>query len=294
MDLEIGRLDLRYQELRTRSAERERRLVGSLDASGQQTPIVVVRDGDRDVVVDGYKRVRALRRLGRDVVRATTWDLGELDALLLERMLRASEAMSALEEGWFLKELTTRFGLSREELARRFDRTTSWVSRRLGLVTDLPAAVQEHVRSGALGPHAAMRYLVPLARANERDCEKLAAAIAPSRPSSRELGVLYTTYVAGNEKTRALVVSDPGLVLRARAEREREGKGEATPAERLLEDLRVASAVVHRATNRIRRGALDDANEQERQLVRSARLEVRAELTSFESRLDEEEARRAR
>lgn len=294
MHLEIARLDLRYQELRTRSAERERRLVGSLDASGQQTPIVVVRDGDRDVVVDGYKRVRALRRLGRDLVRATTWDLGELDALLLERVLRASDSTSALEEGWFLKELVTRFGLCRDELARRFDRTTSWVSRRLGLVTDLPLAVQEHVRSGALGPHAAMRYLVPLARANERDCEKLAAAIAPARPSSRELGVLYTTYVAGNERTRALVVADPALVLRARAEREREGKVDATPAERLLEDLRVASAVVHRATGRIRRGALDDANEQERQLVRSARLEVRAELSSFESRLDEEEARRAR
>lgn len=294
MDLEIARLDLRYQELRTRSAERERRLVGSLDAGGQQTPIVVVRDGDRDVVVDGYKRVRALRRLGRDVVRATTWDLGELDALLLERVLRASDTTSALEEGWFLKELVTRFGLSREELARRFDRTTSWVSRRLGLVMDLPPAVQEHVRSGALGPHAAMRYLVPLARANERDCEKLAAAIAPARPSSRELGVLYGTYASGNEKTRALVVADPALVLRARAEREREGKGDGTPAERLLEDLRVACAVVHRATGRIRRGALDDASEQEQQLVKSARLDVRAELTSLESRLEEQESRRAR
>jgi len=132
VDLEIAQLDLRYQELRTRSADRERRLVGSLDAAGQQTPIVVVRDGESAVVVDGYKRVRALRRLGRDVVRATTWDLGELDALLLERVLRASDTTSALEEGWFLKELVTRFGLSRDELARRFDRTTSWGSRRRG------------------------------------------------------------------------------------------------------------------------------------------------------------------
>lgn len=294
MDLELGRLDLRYQELRTKSAERERRLVASLAEVGQQTPIVVVRDGERDVVVDGYKRVRALRRLGHDIVRATTWDLGELDALVLERVLRASDTSSALEEGWFLKELVTRFGLSRDELARRFDRTTSWVSRRLGLVTDLPVLVQEHVRSGAIGPHAAMRYLVPLARANERDCEKLASAIAPARPSSRELGVLYTTYVSGNEKTRALVVSDPALVLRARAERDRDGKDEATPAERVLEDLRIASSVLHRASGRLRRGALDDASEHERQLVLGARLETRAELTTFETRLDEEQSRRAR
>jgi hypothetical protein len=33
--------------------------------------------------VDGYKRVRVLRRLGRDTVRALVWDLGEAEALLL-------------------------------------------------------------------------------------------------------------------------------------------------------------------------------------------------------------------
>ena len=30
---------------------------------------------------------------------------------------------NAIEEGWFLRELETRFGLTREDLARRFDRT---------------------------------------------------------------------------------------------------------------------------------------------------------------------------
>jgi hypothetical protein len=32
---------------------------------------------------------------------------------------------NAIEEGWFLRELETRFGLTREALARRFDRTVS-------------------------------------------------------------------------------------------------------------------------------------------------------------------------
>jgi len=292
MDLELCRLDLRYEELRTRSAERERRLLASLAALGQQTPIVVVRDGDRDVVVDGYKRVRALRRLGHDIARGTAWDLGELDALVLERILRASSPTSALEEGWFLRELVSRFGLCREELARRFDRTASWVSRRLGLVTDLPASVQAHVRSGSIGAHAAMRYLVPLARANEGDCEKLSANVAPSRPSSRQLGELYAAYVAGNEATRALVVSEPTLVLRARAEAH--GDGEATPAEHLLEDLRVAAAIVRRASGRVRKGALDGASDRERDLVRGARLDMCAEVKVLEQRLDREEPPGAR
>jgi len=152
MDLEFHQLDLRYEELRGRSPARERRLLSSLAELGQQTPIVVVRAGEasQHVVIDGYKRVRLLRKLGQDTVHATAWDLGEAEALLLERMMRAGEADSALEQGWFLRALRDRFQLTGAELGQRFGRTESWVSRRLGLVADLPESVQEHVRAGAI------------------------------------------------------------------------------------------------------------------------------------------------
>lgn len=288
VELEIALLDRRYEALRTRSALRERRLLGSIGSAGQQTPIVVVRDRDRDVVVDGYKRVRVLSRLGHDLVRATIWALSELDALVLERILRSGEHGSAIEEGWFLQELETRFGLSREELARRFDRTPSWVSRRLSLVRELPTSVQEHVRLGAIGAHGAERYLVPLARANEVDCTKLADAIAPKRVSARELGELWSTYASGNESTRALVIESPQLVLKARAELSREGDATKTPVAHLLDDLRVLAAVARRAAGRLRRGALDDAHDQERERVRIACSEARAELTTLGTRCEQE------
>ena len=38
-------------------------------------------------------------------------------------------------------ELEQRFGDGLEELARRFDRSTGWVSRRMGLVELLPESV---------------------------------------------------------------------------------------------------------------------------------------------------------
>src|SRR5262249_1361478 len=74
MDLEFQQLDLRYEELRGRSLAGERRLLSSLAEIGQQAPIVVVAGSleapARHVVIDGYKRVRLLRRLGQDTVRA--------------------------------------------------------------------------------------------------------------------------------------------------------------------------------------------------------------------------------
>jgi len=111
MDLEFHQIELRYESLRRTSAERERRISGSLAQIGQQTPVVVVAGGDggRFVLVDGYKRTRSLLRLRRDTVHAVCWELTEVEALLLERLMRTTEGDSALEQGWLLRELRDRF-----------------------------------------------------------------------------------------------------------------------------------------------------------------------------------------
>jgi ParB-like chromosome segregation protein Spo0J len=287
MDLELHQLDRRYEALRTRSARRERRLLASLSEVGQQTPIVVVRDGERWVVVDGYKRVRAVHRLGHDVVRAAEWMLGELDAVVLERVMRGSDGDSAIEQGWLLRELVQRFGLGLDELGRRFDRSTSWVSRRLGLVTDLPTSVQEEVRMGAIGAHAAMKYLVPLARANATDCEALGRAVGKLRPTSRQVAELYAAYMGGNAAVRERVVQEPALVLKARAELGGAG-GKLTTAEELLHDLRIVSSVARRAEKRLADGALDGASPPERSRAREQSHEAHFETARLVRRCDRE------
>ena len=102
MDLEFHQCDLRYEHLRAGHPERERKLLASLAESGQQVPIVVValaEEPERYRVIDGFKRVAALRRLGRDTVQATVWELSDAEALVLDRSLRLSEQETALEQG---------------------------------------------------------------------------------------------------------------------------------------------------------------------------------------------------
>jgi ParB/RepB/Spo0J family partition protein len=163
MKLEFHQLERRLEHLRVRHPERQRRLLASLAASGQQVPIVVVvveNQPNRYAVIDGYKRIAALQQLGRDTVEATVWEMSEAEALVLDRSMRLSEPETALEQGWLLQELEERFGYSLDDLARRFDRSVSWVSRRLALVDLLPDGVQQQVRQGAISPHVAMKYLV--------------------------------------------------------------------------------------------------------------------------------------
>jgi ParB family transcriptional regulator, chromosome partitioning protein len=168
MDLEFHQLDLRHARLRVRQPARERRLLASLADAGQQTPVVVVTTSATQIVVDGHTRVRCLRRLHRGTATAVVWDMSEAEVLIFRQVLHPDATVSALEQGWPLRTPHEYHRLPLDHLARRFDRSVSWVSRRLSLVPTLSAATQEPVREGQLVAHAAMKYVVPLARPTRR------------------------------------------------------------------------------------------------------------------------------
>lgn len=230
-------------------------MLASLAEIGQQTPVVVLAGAgeQRLVLLDGYKRVRALEKLGKDTVRGTGWTLPEPEALLLERLMRSAEAESALEQGWLLRELCERFGLSLSEIGKRFDKSPSWVSRRLALVRELPESIQERVRAGQLQAHAAMKHLVPLARANRQEAEALAETCGARQLSTREVGALCAAWRGGTEATRALILRSPEIILRAQEEARRP-KEPAAPEARLLADFGALFGLARRASRLLREG----------------------------------------
>jgi len=256
MELELHQLDLRYEHLRRHNLQSERLLLASLADKGQKVPVVVLAlVNDRYVLLDGYKRVRAFRRLKQDTFQAILWDLDEATALLLERMMRNSEAECPLEQAWMLRELHDRFQITLDELARRFDRTPSWVSRRLALVQELPTEIQEKVLFGRLSAHTAMKVLVPLARANKRDCLRFCEALLKGVFSTREAVALHAGWKKANAEVRERLLPDPVLFLRSQRviEAPPEQRG---PFHLWLEDMGTLSAVARRARLHLRHGAL--------------------------------------
>lgn len=248
--MELHQLELRHDDLRIRDGARRRRLLASVAELGQQVPVVVVREAKRLVLIDGYLRVEALRRLGCDTAIATAWPVTEVEALLAHRHLSAS-SQSAIEDAWLLSRLRTH-GLSLDDLARRLCRSKSWVSRRLSLLDDLASAVQTCVRAGIVPPHAAMKYLVPLARANRSQCEELCAALGSTRVSSREVGILYQAWRQADPAVRQRVVAEPLLFLRAtEAARSETPSDDSSP---LLKDLTALAAIAWRARRRVHHG----------------------------------------
>ena len=282
MELELHQLELRYERLRKRAPLAERALVASLAEHGQQLPIVVVGEAARFIVIDGYKRVRALKRLSRDAVHATDWRLPEIEALLLERRLRCGRE-DALDQAWLLSELQERFGLSLEELGQRFERSKSWVSRRLGLIQTLPALIHDQVRAGELSAHAAMKYLLPLARANATAAVQLAATIAPLRLASRQVGALYAGWHSGTQRTRELIVERPQVYLQARSV---EQPACPSATERWLNDLGALAGIARRARRTLEGGLLQQLLQQERAAVEHGVERMRQEVHGLLNRYD--------
>jgi ParB family chromosome partitioning protein len=258
MDLEFHQLDRRWEHLRARQPERQRRLLASLATAGQQMPIVVAAvadEPDRYVVIDGYKRVAALEQLGRDTVEAVVWPLAAAAALTLERSIQMSARLTALEEGWLLAELEEHFGCGLEELARRFDRSVGWVTRRLALVDLLPQGVQQQVRDGKLSAHVATKFLAPVAAVSLTDCQRLADALARQGCSTRQAGELYAAWRDGGLVLRQRLLEQPELFLKAR--RQAQPPAPATPAAELMRDLDMVVAITTRAAQRGRAAAVD-------------------------------------
>jgi len=276
MQLEFHQLDRRWGHLRVREPHRQRRLLASLAETGQQTPIVVVAAGpaDRYLVIDGHKRVAALEQLGRDTVEATIWAMSEAEALLLSRSLRFSPQESALEQGWLLAEMEQRFGYGLDELARRFDRSTSWVSRRLALVELLPEAIQQQVREGKLAAQVAMKYLVPVARVNADDCTRMAAVFVEHRCDTRQAGQLYTAWRKGTRVVRERILAEPELLLKTQRQ-----TPPAKPAvvEQVERDLDMVIAILRRTGRRLAEALPEMTGPQQKQTqgqIENARREL--------------------
>ena len=261
MEIEWHQLETKYAGLRIADRSRIARLVASLYAHGQQQPVLVVRAGGpadavaRYVLIDGYARVAALAELQRDSVEATVLALTEAEALLLAFRLERNRARSAIEEAWLLRELLEGHAMAQRALAPVLGRSPSWVSRRLALLAVLPAAAEEAVRAGTVPAYAAMKYLVPLARANTAQCEQLVTQLGRRCVSVRQLARLYAGWRAGTAAQRHAIVARPWLYLDV-DEQQEASAAPADPAtereQHLLRDLGVLAAICRRVREALR------------------------------------------
>jgi ParB-like chromosome segregation protein Spo0J len=216
-EVDLHRLELRFAGARLLEPRAIESLARSIEQSGQLIACIAVPDAENNrlILVDGYRRVLALRRLGRDTARVESWACDLAQALLTVLAQAGRRPFAALEEALLLQELVHGQGLSEREVARRSGRDVSWVSRRLELVCGVSDSVLAAVRQGVVSTWAATRVLAPLARANTAQATELLAALAASPLTTRELQTWFRYYRTSPRAARARMVSPPACLSRA-------------------------------------------------------------------------------
>jgi ParB-like chromosome segregation protein Spo0J len=255
-ELDLHRLELRYAATRVADPGAARQLTTSLEQCGQLVPCVVVNDpgGSGLVLIDGYRRVEALHRLGRDTVRVECWACDLATALINLMVRRQDRGFALIEQALLLRELVIREGLSQRELATRTGRDVSWVNRRLQLLVGLADSVLAAVRAGELSSWAASRIVVPLARANSDHAERLLQVLGQERLSTRDLKTWFVHYQSGSHLARERMVDNPRLLLRALEERQTERRSAALrdgPEGVVTSEIRQIEAAIARLRRRL-------------------------------------------
>ena len=167
IETDIHCLILRFAATRLQTQPMVEAMMRSIDSSGQITPVHVIAEGkQRYILMDGYLRLEALKRLGRDRVTIDIWACDETTALLRVLGNAQSHPWASIEEARTIRMLIEQYGRSQREIARQVGRNVSWVNRRLSLIDSINDKVLNTVCRGNLSTWSASRVIAPLARAN--------------------------------------------------------------------------------------------------------------------------------
>jgi len=256
LEIDLHRLELRFAGARLLEPRAVERLARSIERCGQVTPCIAVPEagGERLVLVDGYRRVAALRRLDRDTASVECWGCDLAHALVSVLARAQGRTFAAIEEALLVRELVCGLGLSQHELTRASGRDVSWVSRRLQLISGLPDAILGAVRAAELSSWAATRILAPLARANAEHAERLLRALRETPLSTRELRCWFEHYQGADRIRREHLVTHPRLfveALHANDERRALERLRAGPEGECAADLRRVETLIARLRKRL-------------------------------------------
>src|SRR5438094_7969467 len=159
-----------YGRYRLHLPEAERAMARSLERYGQLSPVVVCRRQDRYELIDGFKRLGAVRGLAQ--IPRLSARLMEADERTAKAAIyglnRAGGRTRELEEAWIIQALVREDGMSQVEVAELLGRHKSWVCRRLALIERLGPKAKDELRVGLLSPTAA-RQIVRLPQGNQAE-----------------------------------------------------------------------------------------------------------------------------
>jgi len=178
-------------------------LVYSIRQTGLLEPIVVSPTDDGGyLILSGHYRIRAVRRLRwKNVICRVIYCDERFSYVILCTSNILSRSMNAVEEAYMISGLVSAGGFTLADIGKLWGRSSSWVSRRLGLLTRLDPGIRHEVEQGALSPRTAQE-LARLPRGSEQD--RVLSIIKRKHLSKDAASKLVTWWLDGGENQKDL------------------------------------------------------------------------------------------
>jgi ParB/RepB/Spo0J family partition protein len=205
----------RYAQLRIVQPAAEKSMERSMQRHGQLTPVVVGKHDSGYEMVDGFKRLRAGRRLGYQSLSARVMVGGQraMKAAIIYLNTKA-RTIAEIESALVIRSLYRQDHLSQVEIATLLDRHKSFVCRRLQLVERLSDEVIEHLKLGLINITIG-RELARLPAGNQA---KALAATLKYGFTGKECAHLVSLLLQQPANSNELLLCYPGPILNGRHE----------------------------------------------------------------------------
>jgi ParB/RepB/Spo0J family partition protein len=209
-NVELSTIDLHYEDHRMKNPGIEARLLTSIMEKGIEEPLEGVEIAQRWILLNGFKRFRCAKKLKLNVVPFVSLAADEATGIIA--VLRASNAksLSILEQARFIDDLHTIQKLSPAEIAQTLSRSKSWVTMRLGLLSDIPQRVCHRLFTGAFPVYCYMytlRQLLRTGAAKKEEVERFVEATSGKKLSVRDIDQLAHGYFRGPQWFRDQVLA---------------------------------------------------------------------------------------
>jgi ParB/RepB/Spo0J family partition protein len=183
VDIPVNTIGESYGRYRLIYPGSEVTVLESMRQFGQILPVVVVAGLESFELIDGFKRLRASRKLGLKTIQAKvlSLDVPPLKAAILQLNWKA-RSIREVEEALIVQSLHREDKLSQVEIGLLLRRHKSWLSRRIALVEKLSDEVLTHLKLGLISAGHG-RELTRLPRGNQ---ERALATVLKHRLSCRE------------------------------------------------------------------------------------------------------------
>lgn len=210
-DIELNAIDIRFEEIRQKDRESEKRLLASIMERDILEPLLVSSGTQSGtyVLLDGFKRYRCARKLDKGIVPVECIGENVIDGVASLFRREKGSCLGVFEESGLIAALHRTYDLSIYEIGLRLDRSPSWVSMRLGLLDGMSDFVRSTILSGMFPARVYMYGIKGFTRVNnvpQDRVESFVKAVSGKGLGTRKLLMLCRAFFTGGRTMEQLIL----------------------------------------------------------------------------------------